>query len=432
MKHWSYSKIIFYITLLAGSVAFSTVAILTSSYEYLLVLLPTIIISIVKLVKLYLDSIKKVTFMFNAIDCDDYNFRFSDDTSALYGPMLNASLNRIKEIMTNAKLRAIEREKYYELIMNSVKTGIITINDNGNVYHVNNEALRILGVSLLTHINQLNKIDTKLSTSLLDIKTGERIQVAYRNERGEVNLSVTASAMQYDGKQLRILAINDINNELDEKQVESWAKLTRVLTHEIMNSLAPITSLSDTLISINNNKDAEMAQGLETISTTGKSLIAFVDSYRKFTRLQPPRCAPFHLKPLVDNVVKLLCCNDFNLTISIKPEDIMLYADEDMVMQVLVNLLKNGSQAAIDSIEKRIDVDAHLTNDEKVVIVISNSGPAIPPEIAEDIFTPFFTTKREGSGIGLSIAKQVMHLHGGTIQLTSNKDGNVAFTLIFS
>lgn len=406
--------------------------IVTNQMVYLLVALLVFVISVYKIIHLFLDTSRKVSFMFNAIDCDDYTFQFTETTSTTDNLMLNSSLNRIKEIMTNAKIRAMEREKYYELIMNSVRTGIITVNEKGNVYQINDEALKLFQLPVFNHLNQLRHIDPKLSESLTNLKPGERTKLAFNTERGNVSISASASSIYYDGKPLKIISINDINNELDEKQVESWVKLTRVLTHEIMNSLAPITSLSDTLISINPDKGDEIAQGLQTISSTSKSLISFVESYRKFTRLQTPVRSPFALRQMLEQTAALMT-KGTKIEVCVEPDDILLYADKDMVMQLFVNLLKNAVQAqsSIPEQDRRIKITASIADDESISIYFTNSGNAIPKEIADDIFMPFFTTKQEGSGIGLSVAKQIMHLHGGTIKLTSNVDNNITFAVMF-
>lgn len=427
-----YKKLTISIIILVASVLATAYFVYNAQYNLLLIAVPIIVFSIYRIFSVSTDYMRKVSFMFNAIDCDDYSFMFTESASDANRTMFNSSLNRIKEIMTNAKIRAVEREKYYELIMNSVKTGIITINNNGNVFQVNNEAKRMFGLEVFTHINQLQNIDVALVEALRAIKSDERKKISYRNERGEVFLAISASGMEYDGKQLRIIAVNDINNELDEKEVESWIKLTRVLTHEIMNSLAPITSLSDTLMNINTDQNKSVTQGLQTINTTAKSLISFVDSYRKFTRLQTPVCSPFSVKQMLERTTSLVCGSQVNFNLSVTPDDMLVYADENLITQVVVNLVKNAVQAVADAPVKRIDISANIEPDESITMKFSNSGSAIPAEIADDIFMPFFTTKPDGSGIGLSIAKQIMHIHGGAIRLTSNIDQNVEFTLQFA
>lgn len=432
MKELSSIRVfITYIVLLILGVCTCTWVVCLSKYAFLILIIPFIIFNIIKLITIYLDSMRKVSFMFNAIDCDDYSFRFSENSPRVNSRMFNASLNRIKEIMTNAKERAVEREKYYELIMNSVHTGIIIADDTDNVHQTNDEAMRLFGLSVFTHLNQLRKTEPLLTEALHNIKPGENTKVSFHNERGEVHLAISASAIRHEDKRLRIIAVSDINSALDQKEVESWIKLTRVLTHEIMNSLAPITSLSDTLIEINSDKTGDIAKGLETISATGKSLISFVESYRKFTRMQQPVCAPFAIKPLLERVSGLICSDDIELTITTSDEGILIYADEDLITQVVINILKNAVHELKHMTNKRIEIEISIAKNENVVINISNNGGAIPNDIVEDIFMPFFTNKEEGSGIGLSITKQIMHLHGGSIRVTSNTRDKVTFTLTF-
>lgn len=420
-----------YIVLLVASVGVCTWVVCLGRYGFLMLIIPVILFSVVKLLFLYLDSMRKVSFMFNAIDCDDYSFRFSENSSRVNSRMFNASLNRIKEIMMNAKLRAIEREKYYELIINSVQTGILIVDDTDNVHQTNDEAMQLFGLQVFTHINQLRKTEPLLAEALHAIKSGEHTKVSFHNERGEVHLALNASEIVHDNKRLRVIAVSDINSALDQKEVEAWIKLTRVLTHEIMNSLAPITSLSDTLIAINQDKTGDIAKGLETISATGKSLISFVESYRKFTRIQRPVCNPFAIKPLLERVSGLICPDDVMLTISTSDDEILVYADEDLITQVVINILKNAVHELKHVNNKNIEIEIFISKNENIVVNISNNGGAIPHDMVEDIFMPFFTNKEEGSGIGLSITKQIMHLHGGSIRVTSNTDARVTFTLTF-
>ena len=309
--------------------------------------------------------------------------------------------------------------------MNSVNTGIIVLDDIGNIYQTNNEALRLLGLSVFTHVKQLARIDEKLQTTIANILPGDKHQISFVNERGTVNLSIRVSEMTLQEKHVRILAINDINSELDDKEIDSWIRLTRVLTHEIMNSVTPITSLSDTLLSIHEDADSEIRNGLEVISTTGKSLISFVESYRKFTHIPTPEPSLFYVQKFAERMTNLARHhNNFpNITINIniEPADLIVYADEKLITQVVLNLLKNAMQAiGSEQPDGLIELKAYCNPDESVIIEVSNNGPTIPPEEAEHIFVPFFTTKEGGSGIGLSISRQIMRLSGGSIALKSN------------
>ena len=243
--------------------------------------------------------------------------------------------------------------------------------------------------------------------------------------------------MTLQEKHVRILAINDINSELDDKEIDSWIRLTRVLTHEIMNSVTPITSLSDTLLSIHEDADSEIRNGLEVISTTGKSLISFVESYRKFTHIPTPEPSLFYVQKFAERMTNLARHhNNFpNITINIniEPADLIVYADEKLITQVVLNLLKNAMQAiGSGQPDGLIELKAYCNPDESVIIEVSNNGPTIPPEEAEHIFVPFFTTKEGGSGIGLSISRQIMRLSGGSIALKSNPAINkTSFILTF-
>lgn len=424
----------FTMTLVLSSVT-SALSFVHESYRYVIFSILILIISIYQIIFEYNNSIRKILFMFNAIKCNDYTFHFSERTKNINTRTLNASLNRIKNIIMSARDKAREREKYYELIMNCVQTGVITIDDKGNVYQVNNEAMRLFGLIVFTHLNQLRSIDSSLPKKLNDIRPQERSLTSFSNERGQVSLALHASEIILDNKKLRIISINDINNDLNEKEIESWVKLIRVLTHEIMNSLAPITSLSQTLLDINiekdTDKDSDITKGLETINYTSKSLVEFVDSYRKFTRIQPPIKRPFKVKPMLEGITNLICTHDIKLSLNIHPEDIMIYADENLIIQVVLNVIKNGIQAIELNTDKQITIESEIKANQGIEIKITNNGNAIPKDIVDNIFMPFFTTKESGSGVGLSISRQIMHLHGGEITLASNREGNVAFLIIF-
>lgn len=386
---------------------------------------------------LFKRNAQKVAFMFDAIDNSDYAFQYATRGRSSNDKLVSESLNRITQILFQAKADAVQKEKYYELIMNSVNTGIIVLDDIGNIYQTNNEALRLLGLSVFTHVKQLTRIDEKLQQTITEIRLGDKHQISFVNERGTVNLSIRVSEMTLQDKHVRILAINDINSELDDKEIDSWIRLTRVLTHEIMNSVTPITSLSDTLLSLHEDADSEIRNGLEVISTTGKTLISFVESYRKFTHIPTPEPSLFYVQKFAERMINLARHhNNYpNITINIRiePTDLIVYADENLITQVVLNLLKNGMQAiGSEQPDGHIELKAYCNADESVIIEVSNNGPIIPPEEAEHIFVPFFTTKEGGSGIGLSISRQIMRLSGGSIVLKSNPAiGKTSFILTF-
>ena len=393
-----------------------------------------LVISIWWQLRLYRHHTRQVLFMIDALENNDNAFHFPEDQDTIENRQINHALNRVGHMLYNVKAETAQQEKYYELILDFVSTGLLVLNDNGAVYQKNKEALRLLGLNIFTHIRQLSKVDATLMEKMENCRPGDKLQVMFHNERGTVNLSIRVSEINVHKEHLRILALNDINIELDEKEIDSWIRLTRVLTHEIMNSVTPITSLSDTLLSMVKDKDEEISHGLQTISTTGKGLLSFVESYRKFTRIPTPEPSLFYLKAFIERMVELTRhqnpCNHITFHTEVIPADLILHADENLISQVVINLLKNAVQAIGNQPGGRIAIQAHCNDAEEVLIEIKNNGPAIPPEIAEHIFIPFFTTKERGSGIGLSISRQIMRLSGGSLTLIPD-DKETKFILKF-
>lgn len=427
----AYGPVVGYLVLIVAASAGLGLVVTGAWYPLTILFVPVIGFSAFRLIRLYSDSIRRVTFMFNAIDNDDFTFRFHEDTSKVDNGMLNAALNRIKEIMVRAKMRAEEKERYYQLIMEYARTGLITINDAGSVYQANGEALRIFGLPRMTHILQLETVAPEAYGVLTAIRPGEKHHVACVNETGEMNLSLGCSEIMLEERRLRVVTVSDINSEMSEMQIESWNKLTRILTHEIMNSLSPITSLSETLLHIDQKMHADVVHGLDTISTTSRRLMAFVENFRRFTKIPAPQKALFELRELLEHAVTLIATDGIDIRLDIDPAGTMIHADQMLVGQVLVNLLKNAREAVGTRRNARIEVVSHIDAQENVVVEISNNGGAIPAEVTENIFTPFYTTKPDGSGIGLSVSRRIMQLHNGSLRLTANTDSRVTFTLVF-
>lgn len=405
-----------------------TAALFYSNRDFVWMILSLcfLIFSIWWQLSLYRIHTKRVLFMIDALENNDNAIHFPEENTTPETRDINRALNRVGHILYNVKSETAQQEKYYELILDCINTGVLVLNDNGAIYQKNNEALRLLGLNVLTHIRQLSKVDVTLMQKVEFCRTGEKLQITFNNERGTVNLSIRVSDITIRKEHLRILALSDINSELDEKEIDSWIRLTRVLTHEIMNSVTPITSLSDTLLSLSDTHDEEIRNGLQTISTTGKGLLAFVESYRRFTRIPTPEPSLFYVKAFIDRMVELArhqnTCENITFHTNISPADLIVYADKNLISQVVINLLKNAIQAIGTQAGGKIEISARCNDSEEVLIEIKNNGPAIPPEIADHIFIPFFTTKEGGSGIGLSISRQIMRLSGGSITLLPGKE----------
>ena len=389
-----------------------------------------VVVLALRLVNVYRGVVKKLDFVFSAVRNNDFSFRFVENPGRAGYSIINHSLNRVKEVLDETKLKAAEKEKYFETVIECANIGIIVVAPNGTVMKYNGKAMSLLGVPMLSHTERLRPISAELADTLLKITPMEQKNVCFATETGSVSLLLTCSRMSYKNRDLRVVSIEDINRELDTQEGVAWEKLTRILTHEIMNSLAPVTSLSNTLLH-NKGDEAVLQQGLETIHATSDRLMQFVESFREVTRIPPPKKSPFYLAQLLNETVALIDCAGVVPDICVEPLDTMIYADRVQLQQVFVNLLKNAVEACAQcSRAQWIEVRSRIATDEKVCIEISNNGGEIPADVAENIFTPFFTTKRDGSGIGLAVSKQIIRLHGGNLSLSQNSDDRVTFLIV--
>ena len=430
MHNIPYGKIAVYVAVIIAVAGIGGYVWASRHHAYLIVCVPIILFAIFRLFRLYGVIVKRLMFVFNAVQNNDYSFRFTENPRYTQYAFVNQSLNRIKEVLDNAKLQIKEREQYFQLIMECANVGIVVVMENGTVTQTNSKALRIVGMERLSHIDQLRVLSEELCEAMHAVAPNEQRTVRYATEIGEQSLVLSCSAMEFDGKMLRVISVGNIHEELDRKEVESWEKLTRILTHEIMNSLAPVTSISHTLLS--SSGDAEtMRQGLETIHTTSDRLLRFVDSFRAVTRIPAPQKAPFYLSELVAEACSLTAREGVDVEVCLEPEDTMLYADRALMSQVFVNLLKNATEALLEQEgDRKITIHSTIDAEERIQIEFTNSGSAIPVEVAENIFTPFFTTKTDGSGIGLAVSRQIVRLHGGTLRLKHNDEGRVTFAIV--
>jgi nitrogen fixation/metabolism regulation signal transduction histidine kinase len=365
------------------------------------------------IIRIYNSSVQKIAFMFNSIENDDFTFRFTLHSKRFRNDkLLNMSLNRIKDLVLAARQEVREREKYFETILNQVTTGIVIMNEQGVVFHINNQALTLLGLYRLTHIRQLSAISEGLDTQFHKLSEGESRMVKFYNETAEVTLNITATHLQLQKRAFIIIALTDIAEDVDQIRMESWRRMSRVLTHEIMNSLAPITSLSQTLLESSDPKTIN--RGLEIINQTSKGLTKFVENYRKLTRIPPPVLEEIDLKTLIENEINLI---GTNIELSVLTSDTQILADKVQISQVIMNLLKNAVEAVreANNSEAKIWIEIACNSKGRLYADICNSGTPISDEIRENLFVPFFTTKEEGNGIGLPLSHQIMLMHEGSL-----------------
>ena len=391
----------------------------------LLVILVILVAVNIWLYRHYRRNIKKVTFLFDAIDNGDFSFNFPTEKRFKEDKILHQSLNRIKLFLQHTREEQMEREKYYEQILNAVDTGILVVDSHDNILQHNQAALRLLDTDVLTHMNQV------------------------KGKLKDEHLAKHETQAMLKDKHVRIIALSDVSHELSNQEVDSWIKLIRVLTHEIMNTITPVTSLSETLLT-RVTEDKDLKQGLETIHKTGTELLAFVNNYRRFTHVPQPQPALFYVEPFLERMA-LLCNHDVEIEVS--PKDLLVYADESLLSHVVTNLLKNAVEAfngqeklsaernkqdgnvqgrnkqecrsadlqSAASKKAFIHLQAYANAQESIIIDVSNNAGLIPEDVASHIFIPFFTTKPEGSGIGLSLSRQIMRVSGGSLSLHQDK-----------
>ena len=370
----------------------------------------------------------KVSYMLDALEDKELNFRF--DEKRLFGRRFNRTLNRLRNIFDKERHEIIEQEKYFGLMLDHVRTGVVVIEHDGRVNYCNKTALSLLGIATFGHIRQLRPVSESLYNAFLTVTDSEEERASYYNESGKMTIALTASAATIGKSAVRVVAFNDISSEIAENEQQSWSRLIRVLTHEIMNTVTPIASLSETLLNFE-NVDEEVRNGLDTISQSSRGLIKFVDSYRNLTRVAPPVKKAFYFRELAERVISLTkeqaLVSGAECIYIEKSDDILLYADEGQITQILINLVKNAIQAEA----RHIEITAEINLSEHVIINVINNGSPISKESQEEIFVPFYTTKQEGTGIGLSLSRQIMRLHNGTLSLTKSDARETVFTLTF-
>jgi two-component system, NtrC family, nitrogen regulation sensor histidine kinase NtrY len=391
---------------------------------------------------------RKIRFFFDSVKNDDSNLSFPVDTKDRSFRELYQSMNRVNHQIQQLKIENRQQEQYFRILLEHLATGIITYNNKGFILHANSSAKRLLSADVLTHLKQIERIDQKLYQTIINIKPSEQRLIAIVTERGDIQLSLKATSFKLNDNELVILSIQDIKNELDEKELESWMKLIRVLMHEIMNSITPITSLSESLLRIYNaggnpvlpehvnaKTIATTLQGLNVIKDQGRGLMSFVESYRKLTRIPEPEKKLFKVADLISRVQILYNSLEQNerikLSYSLKDPDLEIFADQNLISQVLINLVKNALEANENNPDGKIMISAGLDNNQHPIICVFDNGPGITGKNLDEIFVPFFTTRQHGSGIGLSISKQIMRVHGGNLKVKSLPNKETVFCLSF-
>lgn len=384
-----------------------------------------------------------------------YSIKNSDFSHTFKGAGLGSSYRELKiafnEVLAEFQKTRAEKEEHYHYLQNVFKhvgIGLISFRANGDVEMLNTSARQLLEVPRLRHIKGLDAVYPSLADKLRRLKPGERSLFKFESDDDQRQLAMFATEFTVRDETIKLVSLQNIQSELEEKEMEAWQNLIRVLTHEIMNSITPISSLAATATGLVSSLDQfdheyrldhdtmdDIIQALGTIESRSKGLLHFVESYRNLTRIPKPVFKMVPVSAIVNQVHQLmqhkLAEAAVECSVSITPQDLTVTADPELISQILINLVLNAVQALETQSEQRIDIIAHEDEHRRVVIKVQDNGPGILPEVIDNIFIPFFTTRRHGSGIGLSLSRQIMRLHGGTISVHSEPNVLTVFTLRF-
>lgn len=370
--------------------------------------------------------IGKIDFMSDALDSGETAFRYSE--SRWRNRRLNKSLNRLRSIFEAEKADIRERERYFGTMLDHVQSGVIVI-DGEKIDYSNTVAKGFLGMAEISSLRQIRRISPDLANAFREASEMES-RASFISERGTVQFSISACTAKLHGKEVSIVTFNDITREMENNESESWTRLIRVLTHEIMNTVTPVASLSSALSQNLDSYSAEdIRSALGTIASSSEGLISFVQSYRSLTHISAPVRKAFYLKDLVNDSVNIAKANwpSVNVLYRELSSDVILYADYGQMSQVLNNLIKNAVQAGAG----KVSITASIDKREQTVIDIANDGEPISASGQEQLFVPFYTTKgTSGTGVGLSLCRQIVRLNGGTIKLSSSTPEATVFTIV--
>ena len=370
--------------------------------------------------------IGKIDFMSDALDSGETAFRYSE--SRWRNRRLNKSLNRLRSIFEAEKADIRERERYFGTMLDHVQSGVIVI-DGEKIDYSNTVAKGFLGMAEISSLRQIARISPDLDNAFREASEMES-RASFISERGMVQFSISACTARLHGKEVSIVTFNDITREMENNESESWTRLIRVLTHEIMNTVTPVASLSSALSQNLDSYSAEdIRSALGTIASSSEGLISFVQSYRSLTHISAPVRKAFYLKDLVNDSVNIAKANwpSVNVLYRELSSDVILYADYGQMSQVLNNLIKNAVQAGAG----KVSITASIDKREQTVIDIANDGEPISASGQEQLFVPFYTTKgTSGTGVGLSLCRQIVRLNGGTIKLSSSTPEATVFTIV--
>ncbi len=429
----------------------STSYLLFVKQNYYLSLLSIVLLVITVVnIFMYFNKINQwIAFFLLGIENEDTSLKAPSKTGNKAIDDIYTGITRLNELFKQTKIEISTQEQYFRSIINQSATGLFSINESGRIININPTAIKLTGLQDYHHVNVLSAIDAALPSFMIHpIKNINQQSAIFENKYGQ-KLLFKLSEIKNQKEKIRLVAVSDITKELDNGEVDAWIKLARTLSHEIMNNIAPITTLSQVISSyfIKDNEPIEISnlkpktiqntvKGLKVIEERSVGLMSFVDNYRKFTKLPAPKFTEVDLSQVVENnlMAASTYCGFENIELEkILPKKCLFSIDENLLSQVIINLLKNACEALQIGNTEFPELKIKLFKTENNIrLEISNNGPDIPPDIREQIFIPFYTTKDEGSGVGLSLSKQIMLKMNGDVVLNSRKDNFTTFSIIIS
>jgi len=378
----------------------------------------------------------------------DYSQRFSlEDIGTGFGELGDTFTDILDKLHEQREIGVVEERRLRALI-DHIPVPLLTVHGDDSITLQNNAARRLFGASHVTRLSDLRQFGTSFHDAVAEAIPGNRELVTFAVEEVEYRLTLATTENIVAGESNRLVSLQDIQSELDVAQIQAWQDLVRVLTHEIMNSITPVTSLASTASDVVDDvltktpvdspivdDLTDLRDAVNTVARRSDSLMQFVHSYRQLTRLAPPEKKRLQIGELFDSVGTLAEAewpeSRTVLSRRVEPAELDVYADRDLLEPVLLNLLRNAWQVLGDIQDPRIELRGRLNRRGNVIIEVCDNGPGVPDDIARKIFVPFFTTKSEGSGVGLALARQVMTAHGGFIRVGPNDGGGAKFTLTF-
>ncbi|MFD2200841.1 sensor histidine kinase [Shivajiella indica] len=406
------------------------------------------IILIINLVSYATTTNRKITRFLESIRYSDFSSSFTkDSTLGKSFREMNMSFNEVIEAFKKTRAEKEEQMLFLQIMIQHINTGIISFDSKGKIGVINGAAKQLLQIPQFKDIHDLGKLSVDLLKNVLQLKPGGSFSIKINSD---LHLNVQSASFKMEGQSWTLISFQNIKSELQKNELQAWQNLTKVLRHEIMNSMTPIASLASSLgvileediieedngtLVIDQESYLDLSEGLETISKRSAGLVDFVNAYRDYTNIPQPDLKVFAVKPLFENIRVLLKEDlgkaNINLVCELHPLDLEILADQDLIQMILINLVKNAKEAMDKATNRNIILKGGMDSHSHPFIQVIDHGEGIVPEALERIFVPFFTTKKSGSGIGLAISRQIMNLHKGSLEVESAPGKQTVFTLEF-